>query len=56
MKKFDYHLVGLAGFVLSGAFFTLSSWKSGDNLALAGSIVWLIACFIWMIPTLSNKN
>ena len=47
MKRIE--LTGLAGFTLSGALFVVSAVRSGDPFALAGSIVWIIACTGWMI-------
>jgi len=47
MKKLD--VAGLAGFTISGLFFVFSSLRAGDVYALAGSIVWIISCLVWMV-------
>lgn len=42
--------IGWLLFVLSALFFTASSIKSGDMLALAGSLLFLIACIVFLLP------
>ena len=37
-------------FIVSAAFFTWASWRAGDLLALAGSIFFLLACLVFLIP------
>lgn len=42
-------IIGLTGFTTSGVLFVISALRSGDMLALAGSIVWVVSCLVWMI-------
>jgi hypothetical protein len=46
----NYQLGGWALFVLCAAMFIVSSLKSGDLLLLFGSIVFLAACILFLIP------
>jgi hypothetical protein len=50
-----FQLTGLLGFILSGLFFAVSSIHNQDPLALAGSLVWIVACLVWILPLLSFK-
>lgn len=45
-----WHMAGWLVFVVSAVFFIAASWRAGDWLALGGSIAFLIACFVFMIP------
>ncbi|MEM7424684.1 MAG: hypothetical protein AAF441_01210 [Pseudomonadota bacterium] len=49
-----FELAGWVLFTASAAFFTLSSVKSGDAPAIAGSVLFLVACFVFMRPLLSS--
>lgn len=50
MSKRNCELVGLLGFVLAGFFYIAAGVRSGDALTTIGSVVWTVACLIWMIP------
>ena len=39
---------GLLGFTLSGTMFVLSALRTGDVFALAGSIIWILSCVVWI--------
>ena len=41
-------LVGWSLFVVSALFFTAASLRAGDGLALAGSLFFLVACFVFL--------
>jgi hypothetical protein len=43
-------LVGWWLFVISALFFTATSLRAGDMLGLLGSLFFLVACFIFLIP------
>jgi len=45
-----YHLAGWILFVICAVFFLAASWKSGDWLAFSGSVVFLVACLVFMVP------
>lgn len=55
----DHHGVQIAGwvlFILSALGFTLSAWRSGDDAALIGAILFLIACFVFLIPLMQSRK
>ncbi|MFO7749204.1 MAG: hypothetical protein R6V54_03840 [Desulfobacteraceae bacterium] len=56
MNADRYQLLGLAGFILSGLFFLLSGILNGDFLTFAGSLVWIIACIVWIVPLLQDTD
>jgi len=56
MKTFYFELFGLIGFFISGLIFIVSGLRSGDYLAVSGSIVWTVACVLWFIPVLSRRD
>jgi len=56
MKNFYFELFGLIGFFISGMIFIVAGLRSGDYLAVSGSIVWTAACLLWMIPVISRRN
>jgi len=56
MKTFYFELFGLIGFFISGLIFIIAGLRSGDYLAVFGSIVWTAACLLWMIPVISRRN
>jgi len=37
-------------FVICAGFFIASAWRSHDLLYLAGSVVFLIACLVFLVP------
>ena len=52
--KHDYfQLCGWLLFVFSALFFIISSIRAGDILSLIGGIVFLIACFVFLVPVIS---
>lgn len=50
MSDKRYEFVGLAGFILAGVIFIVVGFRDGDVLVAAGSIVWTVACVLWLIP------
>ena len=56
MKIFYFELFGLIGFFISGLIFIVAGLRSGDYLATSGSIVWTVACLLWLIPVISRRN
>jgi len=56
MSERTIRRLGLGGwllFVVSAIFFTLSALRSGDLLGLLGALVFLIACFVFLVPYLA---
>lgn len=51
----NWVITGWLLFIVSALFFILASLRAGDNLALAGSIFFLIACFAFLVPLFHNK-
>lgn len=47
-------LIGWRLFVASALFFAAASIRAGDLLALVGSLLFLVACFVFLIPLLRN--
>lgn len=43
-------LAGWSMFIASALFFILASWRAGDMLALGGSVLFLFACFAFLVP------
>ena len=56
MKIFYLELYGLIGFFISGLIFIVAGLKSGDYLAVSGSIVWTVSCVLWLVPVLSRRK
>ena len=54
LLKLRFELAGWILFVLSAGFFTLSSVKAGDPAAIAGSLLFLVACLVFMRPLISS--
>jgi uncharacterized membrane protein YhaH (DUF805 family) len=49
-KELRQQFWGWILFVLCGVFFMASSIRSRDMLTLAGTVVFLIACVVFMVP------
>jgi hypothetical protein len=49
-------IIGLLGFTASGVLFVLSALRSGDAVALAGSVVWIVSCVGWIGALLSRDR
>ncbi len=53
MDQRKEHRINLAGwwlFVVSALFFIGASLRAGDALGLLGSLFFLIACFVFLVP------
>ena len=48
--EFKFQLGGWVLFILSASFFTAASIRAGDILSLLGSLLFLFACFLFLIP------
>ena len=42
--------LGLIGFILAGILFVIIGIRDGDGLVIAASMVWNVACLIWLVP------
>ena len=45
-----YHIAGWILFVICAVLFLASGIQTGDPLLIAGSVVFLLACFLFLIP------
>ena len=52
MSRAVCEIVALAGFILAGLIYTAVGLRDGDALVIAGSLVWTLACLIWLFPHL----
>jgi predicted membrane channel-forming protein YqfA (hemolysin III family) len=50
VKDLKDQLFGWILFVICAIFFIASSLKNGDTLTFIGSIIFLIACIVFLIP------
>ncbi len=55
-QKIRYQICGWALFVLCAVFFIASSLQNGDILGLVASIIFLIACFVFIIPLVMHPR
>ncbi|MCK5516573.1 MAG: DUF3784 domain-containing protein [Desulfobulbaceae bacterium] len=53
-RELKYHLAGWTLFVICAIFFIASSLKNHDTLAFIGSVIFLIACVVFLIPLLES--
>lgn len=56
MNETKYEVLGLAGFILSGACFTVSGIINGDPWAVLGSLIWIVSCIVWLLPFVKNRR
>jgi uncharacterized membrane protein YhhN len=49
-----YQLLGWILFIVCAIFFIASSLKNEDTLTLIGSVVFLIACIVFLMPLLRS--
>ena len=49
-QDLKYQLFGWVLFIVCAIFFIASSLKNGDTLTFIGSIIFLIACIVFLIP------
>ena len=53
LREVKFQLVGWILFVICAGLFIAASLRSGDRLGLAASIVFLVACAVFMVPLIS---
>jgi len=56
MKEKHSQIAGLIGFIVSGLFFIASGIKNADILTVLGSLAWIGACIIWLIPFFTHEG
>jgi hypothetical protein len=42
-------------FIVSALFFIAAAWRAGDLLALSGAVLFLVACFSFLVPIAAGK-
>lgn len=50
MRDHRFEIAGLVGFILSGLIFLANAVGEGDTGTVVGSIVWIVACGLWLVP------
>ena len=55
-QEIKYQLVGWILFIICAIFFIASSLKNHDTLTFLGSVVFLIACIVFLIPLARSIN
>ena len=59
MTKATAHRLQLWGwiiFIFSALFFIASSIRAGDPLSLLGGLLFLVACFVFLVPLVAELN
>ena len=56
LNEKTYHRVGWGLFIICAVFFIAAAIKNKDGLTLAGSIIFLIACALFLIPLGKKKD
>jgi hypothetical protein len=51
-----FQLLGWVLFVFSALFFITSSIRAGDLVSLIGGLLFLFACFVFLIPLVSTMR
>ena len=55
-REMRFHLWGWILFLVCAGFFIASSIESDDMLGLIGSIIFLIACVVFIVPLVIKKR
>ncbi len=50
MNERGYQMLGLIGFIVAGFVFVAAGLGADDPLTVTGSVIWIVACLIWMVP------
>lgn len=49
-------IIGWLLFIGSALCFTVSTWQNGDTTGIIGSLLFLVACFIFLWPLVSDRG
>ncbi len=49
-----FQLWGWMIFIVSALFFIASSWRAGDPVSLIGGLLFLLACFVFLVPLVAE--
>lgn len=55
-RERKFHLWGWILFIICAAFFIAASIKDDNALTLIGSIIFLVACVVFLIPLVIREN
>ncbi len=55
-QDLKYQLFGWILFIVCAIFFIASSLKNGDTLTFIGSLIFLIACIVFLIPLIKTTK
>ena len=55
-RDFKFQLLGWILFIFCAIFFMLSSLKHQDTLTFIGSVIFLVACIVFLIPLFLQNN
>ena len=50
-----FNLIGWILFTLSALGFVWSTWRAGDDIGLVASLLFLVACFVFLVPMWFNR-
>jgi len=56
INQLRFQLLGWILFVFSALFFITSSFRAGDLVSLIGGLLFLFACFVFLIPLVSTMR
>jgi predicted membrane channel-forming protein YqfA (hemolysin III family) len=49
-----FHLIGWLLFLVCAVLFLVSGVNTGDGLLIAGSVVFLVACIVFLVPLIGE--
>ena len=55
-EDFKYQLIGWIVFIVCAIFFIAASLKNHDTLTCIGSVIFFIACIVFLIPLIKVKK
>ena len=55
-RERKFHLWGWILFLVCAGFFVASNIKDHNTLSLVGSIIFLIACVVFLVPLVTNRH
>jgi len=55
-RERKFHLAGWIVFLVCAGFFIASSIEAHNTLSLVASIVFLVACVVFLIPLVTNRK
>ncbi len=56
LQKRTFEIAGWVIFLVSAAMFTASGIRAGDVFSTAGSVLFLGACFVFLVPLVGERE